>query len=190
MTYSIIVTICLIILIILIILFVRATTRLAVCENALDETVKRHKGFAETVKVLERRANEDKDSLRRQVRWLESELEHEKQTVRDVNELRARQRDRLKFLRKSLNEAQDELLMVSDLIHVKFTAVLPDGTHSKTLFKLGLGPCGLHVKSLRWTELDDRYLIDQLCTNGERKQFVYYKSEVVGRIEFRHGKSE
>ncbi|MDJ1345193.1 hypothetical protein, partial [Pseudomonas aeruginosa] len=63
-----------------------------------------------------------------------------------------------------------------------------DGTHSKTLFKLGLGPCGLHVKSLRWTELDDRYLIDQLCTNGERKQFVYYKSEVVGRIEFRHGK--
>lgn len=107
-----------------------------------------------------------------------------------MNELRERQRDRLKFLRKSLNEAQDELLMVSDLIHVKFTAVLPDGTHSKTLFKLGLGPCGLHVKSLRWTELDDRYLIDQLCTNGERKQFVYYKSEVVGRIEFRHGKSE
>lgn len=80
-------------------------------------------------------------------------------------------------------------MLVSDLIHVKFTAVLPNGTHSKTLFKLGLGPCGLHVKSLRWTELDDRYLIDQLCTNGERKQFVYYKSEVVGRIEFRHGKA-
>lgn len=105
-----------------------------------------------------------------------------------MNELREHQRDRMKFLRKSLKEAQDELMMVSDLIHVKFTAVLPDGTHSKTLFKLGLGPCGLHVKSLRWTELDDRYLIDQLCTNGERKQFVYYKSEVVGRIEFRHGK--
>ena len=106
----------------------------------------------------------------------------------DVYELRKRQRDRMEFLSKSLKEAQDELMMVSDLIHVKFTAVLPDGTHSKTLFKLGLGPCGLHVKSLRWTELDDRYLIDQLCTNGERKQFVYYKREVVGRIEFRHGK--
>lgn len=105
-----------------------------------------------------------------------------------MNELREHQRDRMKFLRKSLKEAQDELLMVSDLVHVKFTAVLPDGTHAKTIFKLGLGPCGLHVKSLRWTELDDRYLIDQLCTNGERKQFVYYKSEVVGRREFRYGK--
>lgn len=102
----------------------------------------------------------------------------------------ATQRVRMKFLRKSLDEAQNELLMVSDLIHIKFTALLPDGQPVKTLFKLGLGPCGLHVKSLRWTELDDRYLIDQLCTNGERKQFVYYKSEVVGRIEFRHGKSE
>lgn len=184
MTYSIIITIC---FIILLILFVRATTRLAVCENALDETVKRHKGYAETVKALERRTNEDKDSLRRQVKWLESELEHEKQKVRDVNELRANQRDRLKHLRKALKDAQNELLMVSDLMHIKFTAVLPDGSHVKTLFKLGLGPCGLHVKSLRWTELEDRYLIDQLCTNGERKQFVYYKSEVVGRIEFRHG---
>ncbi|WP_449401699.1 hypothetical protein [Flammeovirga aprica] len=29
-----------------------------------------------------------------------------------------------------------------------------------------------------------------MCTNGERKQFVYYKRDVVGRIEFRHGKSE
>ena len=105
-----------------------------------------------------------------------------------MNELRSRQRDRMKFLRKSLDEAQNELLMVSDLIHIKFTALLPDGQPVKTLFKLGLGPCGLHVKSLRWTELEDRYLIDQLCTNGERKQFVYYKSEVVGRIEFRHGK--
>ncbi|MDS7278849.1 hypothetical protein NXG15_29505, partial [Klebsiella pneumoniae] len=132
----------------------------------------------------------DKESLSRQVRYLEGELESERQKVRDVEELRTHQRDRLKFLRKSLKEAQDELMMVSDLIHVKFTAVLPNGTHSKTIFKLGLGPCGLHVKSLRWTELDDRYLIDQLCTNGERKQFVYYKSEVVGRIEFRHGKSE
>jgi hypothetical protein len=128
------------------------------------------------------------DSLSREVRYLEGSLEEEKQKVRDENELRSHQRDRMKFLRKALKEAQDELMMVSDLIHVKFTAVLPDGTHSKTLFKLGLGPCGLHVKSLRWTELDDRYLIDQLCTNGERKQFVYYKSEVVGRIEFRHGK--
>lgn len=187
MTYSIVVTI---LLIVLIVLFVRAVTRLGACEYALEKQAKSNEEYTDGLHDKVCRLSDDEVSLNKQVRWLESELEHEKQKVRDVNELRERQRDRMKFLRKSLKEAQDELMMVSDLIHVKFTAVLPDGTHSKTLFKLGLGPCGLHVKSLRWTELEDRYLIDQLCTNGERKQFVYYKSEVVGRIEFRHGKSE
>lgn len=185
MTYSIVVTI---LLIIITALFISAI-RNAIRDEARLERKVREANSAfnrESAKVLW--LADKSDSLSRQVRYLEGELESEKQKVRDVNELREHQRERMKFLRKSLKEAQDELMMVSDLIHVKFTAVLPDGTHSKTLFKLGLGPCGLHVKSLRWTELEDRYLIDQLCTNGERKQFVYYKSEVVGRIEFRHGK--
>lgn len=185
MTYSIVVTI---LLIILIILLVRAVARLGACEYALEKQAKSNEEYTNILHDKVCRLSEDKASLNKQVRWLESTLREEEQKVCDVNELRERQRERMKFLRKSLKEAQDELMLVSDLIHVKFTAVLPDGTHSKTLFKLGLGPCGLHVKSLRWTELDDRYLIDQLCTNGERKQFVYYKSEVVGRIEFRHGK--
>lgn len=185
MTYSIVVTI---LLIITVILLIMSLGDAAGDKERLERKVlEANSQFNnESCKVL--RLADKADSLSRQVRYLEGELEREKQKVRDVNELREHQRERMKFLRKSLKEAQDELLMVSDLIHVKFTAVLPDGTHSKTLFKLGLGPCGLHVKSLRWTELDDRYLIDQLCTNGERKQFVYYKSEVVGRIEFRHGK--
>ena len=187
MIYSIVVTILLIITVILLIMSLDAVEG---DKERLERKVREaNSAFSsESCKVL--RLADKADSLSRQVRELESQLEDEKQKMRDVNELREHQRDRMKFLRKSLKEAQDELMMVSDLIHVKFTAVLPDGTHSKTLFKLGLGPCGLHVKSLRWTELDDRYLIDQLCTNGERKQFVYYKSEVVGRIEFRHGKSE
>ena len=185
MTYSIVVTI---LLIIMTALFISAIRNAIRDEERLERKVREaNSAFnSESCKVL--RLADKADSLNKQVRWLESRLEEEKQNVRDVNALREHQRERMKFLRKSLKEAQDELMMVSDLIHVKFTAVLPDGTHSKTLFKLGLGPCGLHVKSLRWTELDDRYLIDQLCTNGERKQFVYYKSEVVGRIEFRHGK--
>ncbi|CAK6589158.1 unknown function [Klebsiella phage vB_Kpl_K56PH164C1] len=186
MTYSIVVTI---LLIVLIVLFVRASqVNSAACEYTLEKQAKSNEEYADSLHDKVCRLANDKEALSRQVRYLEGELEEEKQKVRDVNELREHQRERMKFLRKSLKEAQDELMMVSDLIHVKFTAVLPDGTHSKTLFKLGLGPCGLHVKSLRWTELEDRYLIDQLCTNGERKQFVYYKSEVVGRIEFRHGK--
>lgn len=186
MIYSIVVTILLIIITALFLITMRNALR---DEERWERKVREaNSAFSsESCKVL--RLADKADSLSRQVRYLERELESEKQKVRDVNELREHQRERMKFLRKSLKEAQDELMMVSDLIHVKFTAVLPDGTHSKTLFKLGLGPCGLHVKSLRWTELDDRYLIDQLCTNGERKQFVYYKSEVVGRIEFRHGKA-
>lgn len=185
MTYSLVVTILLIITTTLLINAIRNSLR---SEERLERKVREaNSAFSsESCKVI--RLADKADSLSRQVRWLESELADERQKVRDVNELRAHQRDRMKFLRKSLKEAQDELLMVSDLVHVKFTAVLPDGTHAKTIFKLGLGPCGLHVKSLRWTELDDRYLIDQLCTNGERKQFVYYKSEVVGRREFRYGK--
>lgn len=185
MTYSLVVTILLIIITALFLITMRNALR---DEERLERKVREaNSAFnSESCKVL--RLADKADSLSRQVRYLEGELESEKQKVRDANELREHQRERMKFLRKSLKEAQDELMTVSDLIHVKFTAVLPDGTHSKTLFKLGLGPCGLHVKSLRWTELDDRYLIDQLCTNGERKQFVYYKSEVVGRIEFRHGK--
>lgn len=186
MTYSIVVTILLIITTTLLIVSLRNAIR---TEERLERKARETNSqfSSESAKVL--RLADRVDSLSRQVRYLEGELESEKQKVRDVNELRSRQRDRMKFLRKSLDEAQNELLMVSDLIHIKFTALLPDGQPVKTLFKLGLGPCGLHVKSLRWTELEDRYLIDQLCTNGERKQFVYYKNEVVGRIEFRHGKA-
>lgn len=185
MTYSIVVTILLIIFTALFISAIRDSLR---SEERLQRTVREaNSAFnSESCKVL--RLADKADSLSRQVRYLEGELESERQKVRDVEELHSVTLARSEFLRKSLNEAQDELMMVSDLIHVKFTAVLPSGTHAKTLFKLGLGPCGLHVTSLRWTELEDRYLIDQLCTNGERKQFVYYKSEVVGRIEFRHGK--
>ena len=184
MTYSIVVTI---LLIVITALFISAIRNAIRDEARLERKVREaNSAFnSESAKVL--RLADKADSLSRQVRYLEGELENEKQKVRDVNELRGHQRDRMKHLRKALKDAQNELLLVSDLMHIKFTAVLPDGSHAKTLFKLGLGPCGLHVKSLRWTELEDRYLIDQLCTNGERKQFVYYKSEVVGRIEFRHG---
>lgn len=184
MIYSIVVTI---LLVVLIILLVQSVSQISRLEGIIERNSVEH---GKEVTTLSRKVNglaEDKDSMHKHIKWLEAELENEKQKVRDVNELRGHQRDRMKHLRKALKDAQNELLMVSDLMHIKFTAVLPDGSHVKTLFKLGLGPCGLYVKSLRWTELDDRYLIDQLCTNGERKQFVYYKSEVVGRIEFRHG---
>ncbi|AWN07094.1 fusion protein [Klebsiella phage KP32_isolate 194] len=185
MTYSIVVTI---LLIVLIILFIRSVLHATDLQSTLSSKVETHKQAIESAVAKVRRAEDDRASCSRRLRHIEDLLYTEKDRVMTLSGCIATQRDRMKFLRKSLDEAQNELLMVSDLIHIKFTALLPDGQPVKTLFKLGLGPCGLHVKSLRWTELEDRYLIDQLCTNGERKQFVYYKSEVVGRIEFRHGK--
>lgn len=186
MTYSIVVTILLIIFITLFIVNIRASV------TTHDAISKKLKCREEEANMLARKVCqvvEDKETLKRQNAHLERAIDSLRERIEGKSQCIATQRDRMKHLHKRNSELLDELLMASDLIHVKFTAVLPDGTHSKTLFKLGLGPCGLHVKSLRWTELEDRYLIDQLCTNGERKQFVYYKSEVVGRIELRHGKA-
>lgn len=187
MTYSIVVTI---LLIVVTILFIRSVLHATDLQSTLSSKMEMHKQAIESAVTKVRRAEEDRASYSRRLRHIEDLLDTAEDKVTTLSGRIATQRDRMNHLRKRNDELLNELLMVSDLIHIKFTALLPDGQPVKTLFKLGLGPCGLHVKSLRWTELEDRYLIDQLCTNGERKQFVYYKSEVVGRIEFRHGKSE
>lgn len=186
MTYSIVVTI---LLIVVTILFISSVLHATDLQSTLNSKVEMHKQALGSAVTKVHRAEEDRASYSRRLQHIEDLLDAEKDRVMTLSGRIATQRDRMKHLRKHNDELLNELLMVSDLIHIKFTARLPDGQPVKTLFKLGLGPCGLHVKSLRWTELDDRYLIDQLCTNGERKQFVYYKNEVVGRIEFRHGKA-
>lgn len=185
MTYSIVVTILLIIFVTLFIVNLRASV------TAHDAISRKLKCKEEEVNMLARKVCQvvdAKETLKRQKTHLECSIDSLLERIDGKSQYIATQRDRMKRLRKRNDELLNELLMVSDLIHIKFTALLPDGQPVKTLFKLGIGPCGLYVKSLRWTELEDRYLIDQLCTNGERKQFVYYKNEVVGRIEFRHGK--
>lgn len=187
MTYLIVVTI---LLIVVTILFIRSVLHATDLQSTLSSKMEIHKQVIESAATKVRRAEEDRASYSRRLQHIEDLLYTAKDKVTTLSGRITTQRDRMKHLRKRNDELLNELLMVSDLIHIKFTALLPDGQLVKTIFKLGLGPCGLHVKSLRWTELEDRYLIDQLCTNGERKQFVYYKSEVVGRIEFRHGKSE
>ena len=186
MTYAIIVTILLIIMTVLLVVHVsRGATIQEQYQERLSMYSRDHNESAMQIRHLMGSITHSKRESER----LREVLAETQERLDDKSDLLRQQRERIKFLRDKNNKLTDELLMVSDLIHVKFTALLPDGQPVKTMFKLGLGPCGLHVKSLRWTELDDRYLIDQLCTNGERKQFVYYKGEVVGRIEFRHGKA-
>lgn len=106
-----------------------------------------------------------------------------------LQQLNRTQRDRHRSTRDKLRAAQDELLLRSDIKHIKFTARLPDGSLVPTMFKLGLGNCGLTVKSLRWEEQPDRYVIHQLCTNGDLKSFEYAREDVLGRIEFRKGEN-
>lgn len=186
MTYSIIVTILLIVFVTLCIVNIRANI---INEECMSKKLNHKEAEVNMLARKVCQTVETKDVLMRRNEHLEGRNQELLERIDGKSQLITTQRDRMKHLRKRNEELLNELLMVSDLMHVKFTAVLPDGTHAKTIFKLGLGPCGLHVKSLKWTELEDRYLIDQLCTNGERKQFVYYKKEVVGRIEFRHGKN-
>lgn len=83
---------------------------------------------------------------------------------------------------KTLEKFRDDI-MFSDITSIKFTAHVPDAGWKRTEFKLGIGSCGKEVTALHWKELDDRYLLTQTCTDGERKEFTYYKKDVSGRIE-------
>ncbi|UTQ78144.1 hypothetical protein [Aeromonas phage JELG-KS1] len=98
--------------------------------------------------------------------------------------------EQLKHLKAALEDKASELRALktkaSTLESVKFYARVPSYSgHQKTEFKLGLGPCGLVVKTLNMTEQADRIVIEQLCENGERKTFDYFKSDIEGRIEKR-----
>lgn len=87
------------------------------------------------------------------------------------------------LLRSALDEANGRLRERKALHGIKFTANVPHIGWTKTEFKLGVGPCGKEVDTLEFTELDDRYVITQRCTDGERKTFEYFKADVSGRIE-------
>ncbi|MGL4251614.1 MAG: hypothetical protein ACRCR1_13475 [Aeromonas sp.] len=112
--------------------------------------------------------SETQDSKRRQ-RVAEEHIKHLQHLIDDKN----------KRLQKLISKK-------STLESVKFFARVPNySCHQKTEFKLGLGPCGLVVITLNVTEQDDRIVIEQLCENGERKTFDYFKSDIEGRIEKR-----
>lgn len=96
----------------------------------------------------------------------------------NLREDRKMYRERIKEL-----EAFRDSVLFSDITSIKFTAHIPDAGWKRTEFKLGLGSCGKEVTSLHWKELDDRYELTQTCTDGERKEFTYYKKDVAGRIE-------
>lgn len=130
---------------------------------------------------------------------LENKERHERDLEATIRRVRwecdqdlKRQADTLSCLRddlrasRSLNREQEKVIdgyIFSDITSIKFTAHIPDTGWRRTEFKLGIGSCGKEVTSLHWKELDDRYELTQTCTDGERKEFTYYKKDVAGRIE-------
>jgi len=52
----------------------------------------------------------------------------------------------------------------------------------KTIFKLGLGPCGKEATTLQYEISDFRLTIRQFC-GDEYKEFIYRLADICGRIE-------
>ena len=89
-------------------------------------------------------------------------------------------------LRAESKKLQAELDNRKKLAGIKFTAWIPHLGWERTEFKLGLGRCGLVVEALGWKEETGRYVLTQWCETGERKEFIYMKDEVKGRIEIQY----
>lgn len=121
----------------------------------------------------------DLESVVRRVRWEgDQDLKNQSETLSNLREdLRASRK-----LNKELQKVIDGYVF-SDITSIKFTAHVPDAGWKRTEFKLGIGSCGKEVTALHWIEKDDRYELTQTCTDGERKEFTYYKKDVAGRIE-------
>lgn len=95
------------------------------------------------------------------------------------------QRDevRLKEAESLIRELNQKLRERSSIKAVKFVANVPHKGWTSTEFKLGVGPCGLEVVSLQWSEMSDRYVLTQWHSDKTRKTFEYMKEDVKGRIE-------
>lgn len=124
----------------------------------------------------------EKQELDGRIPMLEWELRNGTEYQQDLIE---RLRTEAVEYRKELKEAKKTISEYthSDITSIKFTAHIPDAGWKRTEFKLGIGSCGKEVTALHWKEMYDRYLLTQTCTDGERKEFTYYKKDVAGRIE-------
>lgn len=103
----------------------------------------------------------------------------------ELNDSKKILQDDLREARKERHDAVNKLsdYLLSDILSIKLTANIPQKGWTKTEFKLGVGSCGKEVTALHWTEKADRYELRQTCSDGERKEFTYFKEDVAGRIE-------
>lgn len=143
------------------------------------------------VRALQRRAEEQDrageftDKLIRDMRMSLLALKDDKKGLEDqlvvMHEMARRKRVEYDGLMSSYIKATK-----SSISSIRFTARVPTDGWVKTTFKLGRGTCGKDVELLRFKEEADRYIITQVCTDDERKEFIYFKADVDGRIEVAH----
>lgn len=160
------------------VLYVRERFKYSEVKAELLAETKLRKGHEVQLETSARRER-DLEKMVSRVRWEgEQDLKNQHDTLGNL-------REDLRASRKLVKEKQkviDEYVF-SDITSIKFTAHVPDAGWKRTEFKLGIGSCGKEVTALHWTEKDDRYELTQTCTDGERKEFIYYKKDVAGRIE-------
>ena len=134
---------------------------------------KRAETAADTIETTHRLSRRESrhniEAMKRELYRLEQAAEHYKEHIRELYAKR-----------------KQEQALKDTLTAIKFHCRVPSFSgHQKTEFKLGLGPCGLTVEKLLFSEDGEKLTITQICTNGERKTFDYYKTEIAGRIEKR-----
>lgn len=174
-TYSFTLTVLVIVLLVLLIRSIRTGIELRELLDGCTKAQRHNQDIIEsntkTIRSLERQLQRAKDY---------TDLD-----LKEANDKCVILREDLKESRKLLREAANKLTdyLLSDITSIKFTANIPTKGWTKTEFKLGVGSCGKEVTALHWTEKADRYELRQTCSDGERKEFTYFKEDIAGRIE-------
>lgn len=74
-------------------------------------------------------------------------------------------------------------LKAERIVSIKFKALF-DGLYQPTHFKTGPGPCGKNVKWFTVENTEREIIIHQHHDDGSRKEFVYRRSDIDGRIQY------
>lgn len=87
-----------------------------------------------------------------------------------------------------------DLIKFSAVKPLRFPVMSTDETCSTgtevfhTIFSLGEGACGKNVKSLDVYDTSTEMFITQYHTDGTKKDFIYKKTDIVGRVEIQYSK--
>lgn len=130
--------------------------------------------------------------LKQRIADLENQLKNDREVIgylKEANKRRTKAEENLQSKLElaegmlKVREKQESPLKAERLVGIKFRALF-NGFYQPTEFKTGPGTCGKNVK---WFTVEDRerdLTIRQHHTDGSRKDFVYRKSDIDGRMQY------